>query len=138
MQLMSSRRGDQMEIASRAHGTTGGGQGSGVTRPPGRTIERADRARSVKRRLAVPGPLELEEAVGPGHEYDPVPQPACRLTPRDRRDHRAEDSLVADPDDGRAHVRPDDVEGLVMRPLDLVVELGAVRGGGQGSGQGDL
>jgi hypothetical protein len=29
--------------------------------------------RSVKRRLAVPGPLELEEAVRLGHEHDAVP-----------------------------------------------------------------
>jgi hypothetical protein len=31
------------------------------------------RARSLKRRLAVPGPLELEEAVCLGHEHDAVP-----------------------------------------------------------------
>jgi len=32
-----------------------------------------DRARSLKRRFAVPGPLELEEAVCLGHEHDAVP-----------------------------------------------------------------
>src|SRR5262249_2566221 len=65
---------------------------------------------SVERGLAVPGPLELEEAVRFGHQYQTIPQPPGVLAFGGRCDDRAEQSLALDPDDWGAHIEPDVVE----------------------------
>src|SRR5262249_27292009 len=93
---------------------------------------------SVEGGLAVPGPLELEEAVRLGHQRHPVEEPPGRLAPGNRGDDRAEDGVAADTDDRCPDVQPDGVEGLVVRGPDLLVELGAHRGLGQRRGQPHL
>src|SRR5215471_10822434 len=93
---------------------------------------------SVERGLAVPGPLELEEPVRLGHQRQPVEQPPGGLALRRRGDDRAEDGVAAKPDDRGADVEPDRVERLVVRGLDLLVELRADRGLRQVGGQAHL
>src|SRR5690348_7122591 len=95
-------------------------------------------AGSVERRLAVPAPLELEEAVRLGHQRDPVPQTAGRLAARRGRDDGTEDGVAADAHDRGADVQADVVERLVVRVLDELIELGAVRRANQRRGQAYL
>src|SRR5690349_16479551 len=95
-------------------------------------------AASVEGRLAVPAPLELEEAIRLGHQRYPVPQPPGRLAARRGRDDGTEDGVSADADDRRADVQADVVERLVVRVLDELVELGALRRAGQRGRQAHL
>ena len=77
-----------------------------VDRPMGSATWRMFRAAvgSVEGRLAVPAPLELEEAIRLGHQRHPVPQPPGRLAARCGRDDGTEDGVSADADDRRADV----------------------------------
>src|SRR5690242_10381819 len=112
--------------------------GTAYSGPAGPIWARFTEGGSVERGLAVPGPLELEEAVRLGHQRQPVEQPPGGLALGRRGDDRAEDGVAAQADHRRADIEPDRVKGLMVRGLDLLVEVGGRRGLRQVGGQAHL